>query len=69
MPGTTIEIEPTTDATKKLGLEDFVVSLTQYNYKCPECGGEFNYPAVEYGCGTDSTYKCPFCGKKMEGMP
>jgi DNA-directed RNA polymerase subunit RPC12/RpoP len=33
------------------------------NYKCPHCGGEFNYPARK-----DDKYVCPFCGKEMLGL-
>jgi DNA-directed RNA polymerase subunit RPC12/RpoP len=34
-----------------------------YNFKCPHCGGEFNFPSKK-----DGVYVCPFCGKKMEGF-
>jgi len=35
----------------------------QYNYKCPDCHGEFNQPN-----GTLNGWNCPFCNKKMEGL-
>ena len=39
-----------------------------YNYKCPDCNGEFNQPSIGYQNGTYTVYKCPFCGKDMKGM-
>jgi len=40
-----------------------------YNYKCSDCGGEFNKPAgVPIPGSTSITSKCPFCGKIMEGI-
>ena len=33
------------------------------NYKCPQCGGEFNYPSFKNG----RNY-CPFCGEEMKGL-
>jgi len=39
----------------------------QYNYKCPTCHGEFNYPSVP-SVTSSLYYKCPFCGKLMEGL-
>ena len=41
---------------------------TRYNYKCPECNGEFNQPACLNTTSTVPIYRCPFCGFKMEGM-
>lgn len=45
-------------------------NLESYNYKCPRCNGEFQYPAFVPAPGscTAGTYKCPFCGRIMEGM-
>lgn len=37
---------------------------TVYNYKCPACNGEFNFPATD---GL-SYPKCPWCGKFMHGL-
>jgi len=39
-----------------------------YNYKCPDCHGEFNIPASSYPNGTQVEHSCPFCGRKMEGL-
>jgi DNA-directed RNA polymerase subunit RPC12/RpoP len=39
---------------------------TAYNYKCPDCKGEFNEP-VNKGMAHGG-YKCPFCGRKMGGI-
>ena len=40
-----------------------------YNYKCPDCKGEFQYATVITTPGnTSPTYKCPFCGRIMGGM-
>jgi DNA-directed RNA polymerase subunit RPC12/RpoP len=39
----------------------------QYNYKCPTCQGEFNYPSVP-SVTSSLYYKCPFCAKLMEGL-
>jgi hypothetical protein len=39
----------------------------QYNYKCPNCHGEFNYPSVP-SVTSSLYYKCPFCAKLMEGL-
>ena len=39
------------------------------NYKCPNCGGEFNQPAEEAAIMSTKTEKCcPFCGCPM-GKP
>lgn len=32
-----------------------------YNYKCPKCGGEFNYPSID----SNNIKHCPFCGESM----
>lgn len=41
----------------------------QYNYKCPDCKGEFNSPASDSMSTTSNpNYRCPWCGKKMEGL-
>jgi len=50
-------------------------------YKCPDCGGEFDEPAVEYPVAENKpsttvptpvigspVYKCPFCGRIMLGL-
>ena len=41
-----------------------------YNYKCPDCKGEFNNPAFipAPGSAIAGTYKCPFCGRMMLGV-
>jgi len=33
--------------------------MTDYNYKCPSCGGEFNTWS-----GGISGKECPFCGRE-----
>ena len=49
-------------------------NLTNYQYKCPVCQGEFNIPAVDDTPGTTSSYytgrnpRCPFCGNPMKGL-
>jgi len=40
---------------------------SNYNYKCPDCNGEFNTPSTP-GITSSLYYKCPFCGRIMEGM-
>lgn len=45
----------------------YIPKATQYNYKCPDCGGEFNEPASGIPSGTYVPYFCPFCNRKMEG--
>ena len=42
--------------------------VSSYNYKCPDCNGEFNLPASSYPNGTQVEHFCPFCGRKMEGL-
>lgn len=37
---------------------------TQFNYKCPNCGGCFDFA----GNANLDRRCCPFCGKIMEGM-
>lgn len=37
---------------------------TNYNYKCPDCKGEFSYPTYKYDGAFYETC-CPFCGRKM----
>jgi len=50
-------------------------------YKCPDCGGEFDEPAVVHHITEDDgrttapthivgspVYKCPFCGRIMVGL-
>jgi hypothetical protein len=45
------------------------ISLSSnYNYKCPDCHGEFNSPALATDTGTYFPKKCPFCGRVMEGL-
>lgn len=34
-----------------------------YEYRCPQCGGEFNTPSYKNGM-----YYCPFCSYVMLGM-
>ena len=34
-----------------------------FNYKCPQCGGEFNVPSMT----EEHKFVCPFCGNKMVG--
>ncbi len=42
---------------------------TEYNYKCPDCGGRFNTPAMEGVSSTSNpNQRCPFCGLIMEGL-
>lgn len=45
-------------------------STAGYNYKCPNCGGEFNCPSFIKSEGTaiEEKYVCPFCGKEMLGL-
>lgn len=46
-------------------------SSNVYNYKCPDCKGEFNQPSSKIkndSNGTDAYYSCPFCGKVMKGI-
>jgi len=46
------------------------IEILKYNYKCPDCGGEFNEPSTESSNGTSFyfNYKCPFCGREMKGL-
>ena len=53
--------------------ENSALISTVYNYKCPECNGEFNQPASN--CTEEGTsivglanYRCPWCGFKMGGL-
>lgn len=39
-----------------------------FNYRCPDCFGEFNQPILNPRNGTYFEYKCPFCGRIMEGL-
>lgn len=42
---------------------------SRFNYKCPDCHGEFNTPAYEMISFTGSgNPKCPWCGKEMKGL-
>lgn len=50
--------------------QPFLPIAPTYNYKCPNCKGEFNTPAL-YSQGTSSSivnYVCPFCGAGMVGL-
>lgn len=49
----------------------------QYNYKCPDCKGEFNQPFYKYilennrhfACKSAHwAFVCPFCNKEMKGL-
>jgi len=41
----------------------------QFNYKCPNCQGEYNEPSYgQLGYTSSLTPKCPFCGRIMEGI-
>lgn len=47
--------------------------ITRFNYKCPDCYGEFQYPTTDTSPSTHSiTFhgnpRCPFCGRSMEGL-
>lgn len=41
-----------------------------YNFKCPECKGEFNDPSFISAPGGTVTgyYQCPFCGRIILGI-
>ena len=43
-----------------------------YNYKCPDCHGEFNYPervSEDHGtAGITTKLVCPFCKREMAGI-
>jgi len=39
----------------------------QYNYKCPQCNGEYVTPVIPKETSS-IMYKCPFCGRFMEGL-
>ena len=43
------------------------INETYFNYKCPDCKGEFNTPSTP-GITSSLYYKCPFCGRIMEGL-
>lgn len=49
----TIQWQPTTPYVYK----------SDYNYKCPQCSGEYNTPSYK-----DGKYYCPFCSYEMLGM-
>ena len=38
----------------------------EYNYKCPDCNGEFTFPSIQ--STSTISYKCPFCGRIMIGV-
>ena len=38
-----------------------------YNYKCPQCNGEFNQPAYQTTTSTTLMYRCPWCGRELGG--
>ncbi len=44
---------------------DCIIQSSNYDYKCPDCKGEFNTPAFD---PTITLYKCPFCGREMVGL-
>ena len=58
----------TVEATEPTIMDLSTAPQVCYNYKCPNCDGEFNTPGCVYGTGTDVYYKCPFCGRTMEGL-
>jgi len=37
-----------------------------YNYKCPNCGGEFNEPYMPQLTTNVTCSRCPFCGMVMQ---
>lgn len=39
----------------------------KYEYKCPECRGEFNYDGIRKAT-IDGRAMCPFCGNVMKGV-
>lgn len=42
---------------------------SQYNYKCPQCSGEFIKPVEVLIPGSTKTTKhCPWCKRLMEGL-
>jgi len=49
-----------------------IVGNINYNYKCPECKGEFKNPAMkityDQNNNTITKYSCPFCNRIMEGL-
>ena len=48
--------------------QKYYTTQSDYNYKCPDCNGEFNQPAMQSISSTWTTYKCPFCGRTMKGL-
>lgn len=60
--------------TMYTGMEQPIIPFcykTQYNYKCPHCGGEFNTPCrldTFSMTAKDVRYVCPFCGYDMIGL-
>jgi len=67
-------MQPVTTDGPELKTEEESTTLTYhgwasaYNYKCPDCNGEFNTPAQSFPDGTRVDNLCPFCGRKMEGL-
>ena len=45
-----------------------IFSESQFNYKCPDCKGEFNNPSYGQGYSICLNAKCPWCGKEMKGI-
>lgn len=43
-----------------------------YNYKCPDCTGEFSLPALKISYDQNDNgiteHVCPFCDRVMEGL-
>lgn len=39
----------------------------KYQYKCPDCQGEFSYEGIRKATG-DGRAMCPWCGNVMKGV-
>ena len=52
-----------------LNLQTYYTASHQYDYKCPNCNGEFVYPShIRKTNFTNFIYVCPFCNKEMKGI-